>query len=131
MIPADKLKFNEVDLKFFDEQREVKKIEPSDFHYFLWSHITHGRRITAAKLANLAHINSTQVRKIILDFRRYTDPKDYFITANNEGYTKSCFNDCCKNDIIMYFHKTQTRFKETFNELVNLMKILNKINEKK
>lgn len=129
MIPRNKLKFDETDLKFFDKQRDIKEIKLTKLHYFILNHIKHNGRISAAKLAKLANINGADVRKIILDFRRYTEPKGYFITANNEGYTKSCFNKCCKEELIAYFDKTQTRFKETFNELVNLMKCLNEVDD--
>lgn len=127
MIPRDKLKFDIKDLNFFDKQRDTKEIEPTKLHYFILDNIRHGKRISASKLAKLASINDVDVRNIILDFRRYTEPKGYFITANRKGYTKSCFNKCCKEELIAYFDKTQTRFKETFNELVNLMKCLNKV----
>lgn len=129
MIPRNKLKFNIDDLKFYDKQRDIKEIKLTDLHYFILNHIKHGQRISGAKLANLAKISGASVREIILDFRRYTEPKWYFITANNEGYTKSCFNKCCKEELIAYFDKTQKRFKETFNELVNLMKCLNEVDD--
>lgn len=127
MIPKNKLKFNIDDLNFYDKQREIKEVKLTDLHYFILNHIKHNSRISAAKLAKLANINGAEVRKIILDFRRYTEPRGYFITANKNGYTKSCFNKCCKEELIAYFDKTQTRFKETFNELVNLMKCLNEV----
>lgn len=129
MISRSKLKFDIEDLKFYDKQRDVKEIKISELHLFILNHIKHKNRISAAKLAKLANINGADVRKIILDFRRYTEPKEYFITANKQGYTKSCFNECCKEELINYFDKTQTRFKETFNELVNLMKCLNKVKD--
>lgn len=129
MIPRDKLKFDIKDLAFFDKQRNVKEIKPTELHYFILNHIKHGSRISAARLAKLANISGVDVRRIILDFRRYTEPKGYFITANQKGYTKSCFNECCKDELIAYFDKTQTRFKETFNELVNLMKCLNEVKD--
>lgn len=127
MIPRNKLKFDIKDLAFFDKQRDIKEINPSELHYFILNHIQHGKRISAAKLAKLANIDGADVRKIILEFRRYTEPQGYFITANKDGYTKSCFNKCCKDGLIAYFDKTQTRFKETFNELCNLMKCLNEV----
>lgn len=129
MIPRDKLKFNINDLAFFDKQRDIKQVKLSDLHYFILNNIKHKNRISASKLAKLANINGADVRKIILEFRRYTEPKGYFITANRDGYTKSCFNKCCKEDLISYFDKTQIRFKETFNELVNLMKCLNEVQD--
>lgn len=129
MISRDKLKFNVYDLKFYDKQREIKEVKLTDIHYFILNHIKHNSRISAAKLAKLSNLSGVEVRKIILDFRRYTEPKGYFITANKQGYTKSCFNKCCKDELIAYFDKTQTRFKETFNELVNLMKCLNEVDD--
>lgn len=127
MIPRNKLKFNIDDLNFYDKQREIKEVKLTDLHYFILNHIKHNSRISAAKLAKLSNLSGVEVRKIILDFRRYTEPRGYFITANKDGYTKSCFNKCCKEELIVYFDKTQTRFKETFNELVNLMKCLNEV----
>lgn len=129
MIPRNKLKFDIKDLAFFDKQRDVKEIKPSELHYFILNHIKHGSRITGARLAQLAKIDPATVREIILDFRRYTEPRGYFITASPKGYTKSCFNACCKDELIAYFDKTQTRFKETFNELCNLMKCLNEVKD--
>lgn len=129
MIQRDKLKFDIKDLAFFDRQRDTKEIKPTELHYFILNKIKHGSRISAARLAKLANISGVDVRRIILDFRRYTEPRGYFITANQKGYTKSCFNACCKDELIAYFDKTQTRFKETFNELVNLMKCLNEVKD--
>lgn len=129
MIPRNKLKFSEIDLKFYDQQRETKDIELNDFHTFILATIQHQERISGSMLAKLLNTNGANIRQAILEIRRYIDPNNlgYFITANEKGYTKSCFQKCCEEDLIIYFNKTQTRFKETFNELVNLMKCLNKL----
>ena len=129
MIPKNKLTFSEIDLKFYDQQRDTKEIELNDFHKFILSTIEHKKRISGSYLGKLLNVNSANIRQAILEIRRYIDPLKLgcFITANERGYTKSCFKKCCEDDLIMYFNKTQTRFKETFNELVNLMKCLNKL----
>ena len=33
MIPRNKLKFDIKDLAFFDKQRDIKEINPSELHY--------------------------------------------------------------------------------------------------
>lgn len=129
MIPRNKLHFDKKDLEFFDKQRDIKEIKFNDIHRTIFIFVNHGERISGSTLAKLAMVNSADIRKSISEIRRYVK-LDYFITANEKGYTRSCFNKCCKNDLIAYFDKTQTRFKETFNELVNLMKCLNNLNER-
>ena len=133
MIPRNKLKFDIKDLAFFDKQRDIKEIELNDVHKFILSTIEHKNRISGSYLAKLLNVNSANIRQAIMEIRRYIDPLKLgcFITANERGYTKSCFKKCCEDDLIMYFNKTQTRFKETFNELVNLMKCLNKLADDK
>ncbi len=130
MIPRNKLNFDKKDLEFFDKQREIKDIELNDLHRFILSTIQHQERISGSMLAKLINTNGANVRQAILEIRRYIDANNlgYFITANEKGYTKSCFQKCCEEDLIIYFNKTQTRFKETFNELCNLMKCLNEVN---
>lgn len=65
MIPRNKLKFDVRDLNFFDKQRDVKKIKPTELHYFILNKIKHGSRISAARLAKLANISGWE-RKCFL-----------------------------------------------------------------
>lgn len=128
MIKTTELKFSKSDLAFFDRQRDRKDYIETDLHLMTFMYIKHGERITAHKLSKIAGVRPDKIRTVIMEKRRYDDAENEFITANHEGYTLS-FADCahCKEDIIRYFNKTQTRFKETFNELCNLMKVLNEM----
>lgn len=144
MIPRDKLKFNDTDLKFFDKQLEDKSDILSGIHQTIFDYFRmYGKHtyISGRTVANRFNLNQATLRDAIAAIRRYwkTDENEiaeagdkyerYFITANNRGYTLSEVNCCtaCNNAIVDYFNKTQTRWKETFYELNNLMKKLNMI----
>lgn len=133
MIPRNKLKFNETDLKFFDKQLEDKSKKIKDIHKSLFYFLINNKHsyFNGQKLAKRFNIKDVDIRAIITDIRRYRahNKSKYFITANKNGYTLSEANCCdnCNNAIVDYFNKTQTRWKETFYELNNLMKLLNMI----
>lgn len=132
MIPKDKLKFDINDLKFYDRQLEDKnhliKQRHNDLILYL-EHYSHCYK-TGKEIADKFKITTTNVRHLIAEIRRYGKIENSFITADDRGYTLAKANCCkkCNDNIIYYFYKTQTRWKETFYELKNLMKILNEVN---
>lgn len=138
MIQKDKLKFKEVDLKFFERQLEDKQELIGGLHEsifeFLKINAKH-RYISGKEIAKMFGVEVIKIREIVLQIRRYWkiqkmgENGKYFITAKRDGYTLSKVNCCddCNENIIDYFNKTQTRWKETFYELNNLMILLNMI----
>ena len=142
MIAKDKLKFDKTDLKFFknnidnsisnmtdDEEKLFVLILETLFkaNQLYFNDLTKRREISASFLATKYHTNTATIRKIIAKDRRNISNNDgMFIVANKKGYfIADIHSNFDREEIEKYFHKTQQRWKNTFNEIYNLMILLN------